>query len=87
MIPITKDVIKEKIQGFKRQNYYYTNRNYYGRRNSFSEYSHNFDSSVYQLFVIIIIINFFSKEEGIPFKPGVYMPKKLPWKRHKIWSL
>jgi hypothetical protein len=35
--PAIKEVIKEeKNQGFKRQNYSYSNRNYYGRRKSFS---------------------------------------------------
>jgi hypothetical protein len=43
-----QEVIKEeKNQGFKRQNYYYKNRNF--RRNSFSGFSHGYDSPTYQL--------------------------------------
>jgi hypothetical protein len=48
--PAMKEAIKEeKDQGFKRHNSYYNNRNNYGRRNSFTGYSHNIDSSTYQL--------------------------------------
>jgi hypothetical protein len=44
--PAMQEVIKEeKNQGFKRQNYYYKNRNY--RRNSFNGFSHGFDSSTF----------------------------------------
>jgi hypothetical protein len=43
-----QEVIKEeKNQGFKKQNYYYKNRNY--RRNSFRGFSHEYDSSIFQL--------------------------------------
>jgi hypothetical protein len=46
--PAIQEVIKEeKNQGFKRQNYYYKNRNY--RRNSFSGYSHGYNPSTFQL--------------------------------------
>jgi hypothetical protein len=46
--PAMQEVIKEeKNQGFKRQNYYYKNRNF--RRNSFSGFPHGFDSSIFQL--------------------------------------
>jgi hypothetical protein len=38
---------EEKNQSFKKQNCYYKNKNY--RRNSFSGFSHGFDSSTFQL--------------------------------------
>jgi hypothetical protein len=48
VFPAMQEVIKEeKNQGFKRQNYYYKNRNF--RRNSYSGFSHGYDSSTYQL--------------------------------------
>jgi hypothetical protein len=34
-----KIIKEEKDQGFKRQNYYYNNRDNYGRRNSFNGHS------------------------------------------------
>jgi hypothetical protein len=44
--PPMQEVIKEeKNQGFKRQDYYYKNRNY--RRNSFSGYSHGYNPSTF----------------------------------------
>jgi hypothetical protein len=46
--PAMQEVIKEeKNQGFKRQNYYYKNRNY--RRNFFNGFSHGYNSSTFQL--------------------------------------
>jgi hypothetical protein len=46
--PAMQEVIKEeKNQGFKKQNYYYKNRNY--KRNSFSGYSHGYHPSTFQL--------------------------------------
>jgi hypothetical protein len=48
VFPAMQEVIKEeKKQGFKKQNYYYKNKNY--RRNSFNGFSHSFDSSTFQL--------------------------------------
>jgi hypothetical protein len=44
--PVMQEVIKEeKNQGFKKQNYYYKNRNY--RRNSFSGFLYGYDSSIF----------------------------------------
>jgi hypothetical protein len=95
--PAKKKVIKEeKNQGFKRQNYYYNNRNNYGRRNSFSGYSHNIDASTYQLAQAIQKISdnnqFFPKGERImgSFSPNpkqlpAYIPRKLLWKRQRRW--
>jgi hypothetical protein len=47
VFPAKQKVIKEeKNQGFKKQNYY-KNKDY--RKNSFSDFSHGFDSSTFQL--------------------------------------
>jgi hypothetical protein len=84
---------EEKNQGFKRQNYYYKNRNY--RRNSFNDFSHGFDSSTYQLAQAIQKLNynnqFFPTGEGItgefppiPKKLPAYIPRKLMWKRKQM---
>jgi hypothetical protein len=63
--PTMQEVIKEeKNQGFKRQNYYYKNRNY--RRNSFSGFSHGFDSSTYQLAQTIQKLNYNNQFFPIP---------------------
>jgi uncharacterized phosphosugar-binding protein len=44
--PTMQEVIKEeKNQGFMKQNYYYKNRNY--RRNYFSSFPHEYDSSTF----------------------------------------
>jgi hypothetical protein len=78
-------VIKEeKNQGFKKQNYYYKNKNF--RRNSFSSFSHSFDSSTFQL------AQAFPMGEGItgkfppiPKQVPAYIPRKLTWKRKQMW--
>jgi predicted transcriptional regulator len=55
--PTMQEVIKEeKNQGFKKQNYYYKNKNY--RRNSFSGFSHGYDSSIFQLAQAIQKLNY-----------------------------
>jgi hypothetical protein len=95
--PAMQEVIKEeKNQGFKRQNYYYKNRNY--RRNSFSGFSHGYDSSTYQLAQTIqklsnnnqFFLNGGGDHRRIPSNPipkqlPAYIPKKLTWKRKQSW--
>jgi predicted alpha/beta-hydrolase family hydrolase len=93
--PAMQEVIKEeKNQGFKRQNYYYKNRNY--RRNSFNGFPHGFNSSTYQLAQSIQKLSnnnqFFPTGEGItgefppiPKQLPAYIPKKLMWKRKQLW--
>jgi hypothetical protein len=89
--PAMKEVIKEeKNQGFKKQNYYYKNRNY--RRNSFSSFPHSYNSSTNQLAQAIQKLSynnrFFPTGEGItgefppiPKQLPAYILKKLTWKR------
>jgi hypothetical protein len=93
--PTMKEIIKEeKDQGFKRQGYY---NKPFRRRNSFNSYSNNnFDlSGALQLAQILQKLSnnkFFLKggndHDEFSLSPKqlvAYVPRKLAWKRRKMW--